>query len=417
MNAEEIYNVLVAADVLGLIQVNTEEVLEQVLSNSVFLQVYDHTKEGDSVYRAVATLIELDRENPRMVSAKLAKQYPDYRVHRVTSVEHYISQSGNPTWKAFDEDMDVIYLRQAHKDLLEKAGLWATLNLMPIDAAWDCDIFIHTTKDGDFRKPVQIDPLGSIVVPVADVEPPHPPAPSPTRREGEMTTVEAAAAAAAEAMLKFPTANDLQKSVPVQADAKRGLRDEVMKWARTLVSGGGFVVLDTETSSPNGYPVEVSVIDPEGNGVFVHRIKLPEGEKIDYEAQRVHGISADDLKDCPEWGELASDFADAIKGKTVVIYNADFDLKVIHRANAKYGIPLTVQAECAMLKVAEWNGEWNDYHGNFRWLPLVQAAKKLGVKVSNAHSATGDALMTLEVIKALAAMAKTDESMPDKAPF
>jgi DNA polymerase-3 subunit epsilon len=45
-----------------------------------------------------------------------------------------------------------------------------------------------------------------------------------------------------------------------------------------------------------------------------------------------------------------------------------------------------------MLKHAEWVGEWNDYHGSFRWQKLV----------GGDHSALGDCLATLETIRKMA---------------
>lgn len=394
MKADEIYEVLLAADVLGLIRVNSEEVLESVLTNSEFLQGFDHKADGDPVYRAVALLVELDRENPVFRRAALAKQFPDYTVHRVTALERYVSSSGNDTWKAFDEDGEIIYLRQKDKNLLVEAGYWATLNLMPAGATWDCEIVIHTTKDGDFRKPVQIDEMGRIDVPVKDV--PHP--------------LECQCPECVRIDLKPDTAEDDMPYPPEN-------ETNVIEWADRLLSGGDVVVVDFETSDLDGYPIEAAVIAQDGTELFNRRIKPPEGLKIAAEAQQVHGISLDDLKDCSEWSAVASDFADAIKGKTVVIYNADFDTRLIQRANSKYGIPFQVKAECAMLQYAEYNGNWNSRHGNYRWVKLAQAAHALGVEVANEHSAAGDARMTLEVIKALAAKAKTDKPMTKQAPF
>jgi hypothetical protein len=48
---------------------------------------------------------------------------------------------------------------------------------------------------------------------------------------------------------------------------------------------------------------------------------------------------------------------------------------------------------CAMSNYASFVGEWNDYHGNYKWQRLP----------GGDHSAIGDCLATLELIKKMAA--------------
>jgi len=395
MEVKDIYNVLAIANNLELIQMNHEKVLNYTLEPE-FLMNFDTEREGESLIWALADLVEARILHP---GSLLSAKYPDYKVHRVTQLEHFISKSGNPTWMACDDEGDVIYLRQVNKALLEEAGLWDTLNLMPVGAEWECEIFIHTTKDGDFRKPVQIDVLGRIDVPLNDVakkelEEPHPPALSPSG-EGEQDKNDL-----------LPDMDDVPfDSTPEIEQPAHEISG--IQWADELMGRRDWVILDTETSHIDGYPIEVAVVSPEGEVLFNQRVKLPEGITIDPGAMAVHGITMDDLKDCKEWPEFASDFAEVIKNKTVVIYNARFDTAIINRVNAHYGIPHHLRgAVCAMEAYAEYKGDWNDYHGNYRWVKLVDAARQMKVQVKDTHSALGDCLMTLGVIKALAAKAK-----------
>ena len=48
--------------------------------------------------------------------------------------------------------------------------------------------------------------------------------------------------------------------------------------------------------------------------------------EIDKEAQEVHGISNEDLRDKPLFSEIAEDLLEFIDGSTLVIHNADFDV-------------------------------------------------------------------------------------------
>lgn len=90
---------------------------------------------------------------------------PRTGLYQVTSVHHYISNSGNPTWKAFTTEGDIIYLRQANKDLLVKADLWSLLNEMSIGETWDAQISIEAIQDGDFLRPVKITGTPSLYAP------------------------------------------------------------------------------------------------------------------------------------------------------------------------------------------------------------------------------------------------------------
>lgn len=85
------------------------------------------------------------------------EKLPGYKLHSVVRIEHYVSGSGNPTWKAFDDDDTIIYLRQSHRELLESVNLWDELNKMTIGDDWECKIQVGTVPDGDFRRPVHIE--------------------------------------------------------------------------------------------------------------------------------------------------------------------------------------------------------------------------------------------------------------------
>jgi DNA polymerase-3 subunit epsilon len=343
-----------------------------ILKDETFSQVFDREAEGDSILRAAALMIEL--AGGWNEGRKLMTQYPDYRVHMVTMVECFISNSGNVTWIAFDEDGEVIYLRNAHKELLSEAGLWEKLQAIPVGATADAQIEIHTTKDGDFRKPVQIGEICSISV---------------------------------------------QKTA-VQEQAEHELN--AIQWADELVAAGNFVVLDTETTSLEGYPVQIAVVDAQGETLFDRLIKPPEGIEIDAGAEKVHGISMEMVKDAPEFDAIVGELNRVIDGKTVVAYNADFDKGVIGRACLKYGLPKSAgnghEYDCAMLKFAEFVGEIGR-KGDYKWQTLESAARALGVTVlgDKAHNAVGDCRFTLEVVKALAGKAKSSEPMAADAPF
>jgi DNA polymerase-3 subunit epsilon len=70
---------------------------------------------------------------------------------------------------------------------------------------------------------------------------------------------------------------------------------------------------------------------------------------------------------------------------------------------------------CAMEAYAEFWGEWNDYHGNYRWQKLATACRQQGIGVVNAHDAMGDARMTLALLAKLAESETQEEKKPRRA--
>ena len=105
------------------------------------------------------------------------------------------------------------------------------------------------------------------------------------------------------------------------------------------------IVLDTETTGldPNsGHRIVeigcVEMIDYSITGNYLHEYLNPERDMPD-EAFRVHGLSNDFLADKPLFAAVADKFLDFIGDATLVIHNAEFDMKFINAELAKLGRP------------------------------------------------------------------------------
>lgn len=92
------------------------------------------------------------------------------------------------------------------------------------------------------------------------------------------------------------------------------------------------IVLDTETT---GLDVRKGHRIIEIGGVVMNgrkktsetfHVYINPQREIDKEAQEVHGISNEDLKDKPLFADIAEDLIEFIDGSTLVIHNADFDV-------------------------------------------------------------------------------------------
>ncbi len=92
------------------------------------------------------------------------------------------------------------------------------------------------------------------------------------------------------------------------------------------------VVLDTETTglaTSEGHRIieigAIELVNRRATGRRYHRFLDPERD-IDEGAERVHGISLEDLVGQPKFAEVADEFLKFIRGAELVIHNADFDV-------------------------------------------------------------------------------------------
>ena len=171
---------------------------------------------------------------------------------------------------------------------------------------------------------------------------------------------------------------------------------DAISWARrVLKSKRKFVILDTETTGlgTRDEIIQLAVIDLNGTVLFDKKIKPTSKKTISQEASKIHGITIKDLEDCPTFKELKKALKKAIRRKTIITYNAEFDKKMYSRTYQLAGGFLPKgNWDCAMLEYAKYVGEWNDYYNDYKWQKLE----------GGDHTAVGDCLATLELIRSMA---------------
>ncbi|KHN59596.1 3'-5' exonuclease [Aeromonas hydrophila] len=163
-------------------------------------------------------------------------------------------------------------------------------------------------------------------------------------------------------------------------------------------------VLDTETTGLDEQAeiVEISIIDQDGSVVFDSLVKPR--QPIPPETTAIHGITNEMVASAPSWPEIHDQVAEIVASKPLVIYNADYDLRLLEQTANQYGLlSIAYKADCAMLAYAEFYGDWNDDKGSYRWQRLTNAAAQQGVVTDGeAHRALADVMMTLGGLKAMA---------------
>jgi DNA polymerase III subunit epsilon len=186
-------------------------------------------------------------------------------------------------------------------------------------------------------------------------------------------------------------------SIPTEASPARKLsREDAIRWARSLLSGGEFVVLDSETTGL-GNPidfVEVGVLSSRGEPLFDSLIKP--SCHIDPRAARVHGHTVESLAGERRFFEVYPDLLDVLWAKRVVVYNASYDRRVWDAAVGRLGARAALAGElapweCAMRAFAAYMGE-RSKRGGYKSQKLPGAD----------HTAIGDAQATLRLIERMA---------------
>lgn len=165
-------------------------------------------------------------------------------------------------------------------------------------------------------------------------------------------------------------------------------------WARQMLASDA-LILDTETTGLDDTAeiVQIAIIDMSGRTILNCMVK-PIGA-IPQAASRIHGLTAEVVQQAPIWGSLWPVVRSILNGRTVIIYNAQYDTRLMAQSCvlAGYTFDYTISTfKCAMLPYSEWVGDWNDYRGNYRWQRLP----------GGDHSALGDCLATLKVLQKMA---------------
>jgi DNA polymerase-3 subunit epsilon len=187
-----------------------------------------------------------------------------------------------------------------------------------------------------------------------------------------------------------------------QIDFFDAARDAAIEWARATLADPTAVILDTETTGlgPDDQIVQIAVLGIDGRELLNELVRptCP----IEPGAQALHGIGMEQLLDKPGFEEIFRKLAEVTNRRKVVIYNADYDVRIIRQSSNEKCVsdgPWEPEYTCAMIEYAQFCGDWNEYRGNFRWQRLP----------GGDHSAIGDCWATLDIIRKMAEAKLTSE--------
>lgn len=170
--------------------------------------------------------------------------------------------------------------------------------------------------------------------------------------------------------------------------------DHALSWL-----GPDTVIFDTETTGLAGTDQVIEIALVNGAGEILLNTRVKPTVAINPHAQKVHGISDSELASAPSWREIHDKFCAAISGKRVVAFNSPFDIGMIKQTAAAHGLSVEMPNTSCAMRLVSWhfNGKQNGS------ISLSNAVAEAGIRFEGeAHSALGDTLTTLALIRKVA---------------
>lgn len=166
-----------------------------------------------------------------------------------------------------------------------------------------------------------------------------------------------------------------------------------------------YLILETATTGLDydDEIIELAIMDMEGNTLYESLFKTT--KSITDEANRLHKIDDEMLKNAPKFEDEWQKILDILKGKTALIYNADFEDRMICQ---------TLKADKLLyerpFKMCCFMEFYQEYTESAYWISLADACYYADLKVNQNYRAVNDCRVILELIKAIANKKKDDGS-------
>lgn len=159
----------------------------------------------------------------------------------------------------------------------------------------------------------------------------------------------------------------------------------------------GFAVVDFETTGfvpeRSDRVVEVGVVLLDSAGRKEEAWTTLVNPRRDIGASHIHGITASEVLDAPEFSEISDDLLELLAGRVAVAHNAPFDMRFLHREllRAGYEVAERPRALCSM----KWAGRL------LGPAKLQHCCEALGIPLDDAHTAIADAEATGQLLAEL----------------
>ena len=152
--------------------------------------------------------------------------------------------------------------------------------------------------------------------------------------------------------------------------------------------------LDTETTGlgSKDQVIELALIDSDGKAL-INTFIQPTVE-INPKTTEIHGITMNDVAGVPLFINVLPTLAKLVKGRLVLIYNADFDLRLLKQSATAHKTALPpLEARCVMRAYAQFYGEKQS---------LGNAAFNCGFVGCDLHRSAVDAELCRRIVETMA---------------
>lgn len=166
------------------------------------------------------------------------------------------------------------------------------------------------------------------------------------------------------------------------------------------------VYLDTETTGldKNAEIVEIAVVDDAGQ-ILINQLVRP-SKPIPAEVTLLHGITNEMVAGAVSWPALWPTVRGHLLGRTIGIYNAEFDVRIMRQSLERYRLPWreTLSTLDILNLYSEFRGEWDPVRRLLRRFRLEDAGKFFNIPLPNSHRAADDALLARALLRRMAGM-------------
>ncbi len=188
---------------------------------------------------------------------------------------------------------------------------------------------------------------------------------------------------------------------------------DAVRWAAMITRRSDVLYLDTETTGLGKLDeiVDIAVIDNDGR-VLLDTLVKPQ-RPIPAAATAIHRIADHHVVGAPAWPEVYPGLLELLDGHHhVVVYNADFDRRLIQQCCATHRLaPPVTRWHCAMKQYAAFVGDLNPQFGDYRWHNLNHAVRRFKLHVVADHRALSDTRACWSVVRAMAAVEPARSAM------
>jgi len=166
------------------------------------------------------------------------------------------------------------------------------------------------------------------------------------------------------------------------------------------------IYLDTETTGldKTAEIVEISIIDTDSSPL-VDTLVRP-SQTIPADVMRVHHITNEMVQKAQPWPFLWNSIRPVFNNRLVVIYNSDFDVRMMQQTHARYKMrwDVLIRPFDLMGLYARFNGEWDPNRRTYRNVSLENAGARCNIPLPNSHRALADTMLTRALLEYIAAI-------------